>query len=98
MRGQRNPQPSSALGPATPLAVRAGPLAPARRAHDFLDAFIEAARRDDLAAHPAVADSYEILEPQIERIHPELAGELVDLAFAGECDLRVPEASKSPRT
>src|ERR1700760_53747 len=98
MRGHRHPHPSSAAGPATPLAARAGVLAPARCAHHLIDAFLEAARRDDLAADPTVADSYEVLEPQIERIHPELAGELVDLAFARKCDLRVPEASKSTRT
>jgi hypothetical protein len=81
-----------------PGFVAAGDLRrrPNRLLAQLLDAFDEAAGFNLLPAEPGIAGLH-VLEPEIQRIHAELGGEIVEIGLAGEGRLRIAEAAECAR-
>src|SRR3990172_8815026 len=73
----------------TPL----GPLGPAGGIARALDTFLESVRQQHLSAQRAVVTAENVLQPQLNRVHAELFGDVVDLRLPGEGDLWIAEAA-----
>ena len=69
-------------------------LLPARRRARLVDTFGQPVGRDLAAAEPAVAGLDHVLRAQIEGVHAQPAGDLVDLALGGKGDLGIAEAAE----
>lgn len=77
---------------AAPLAGGGGAAA---RGLDGVETFGQAIRGDLRADEPRLAFAQDVAASDLERVQAEPPGDLVDLLFAGEGDLRVAEAAES---
>ena len=80
-------RPAMSCGRPSPEAVRTA-----------RDAVREAVRTRPADRRTTPRRDEDVLEAQLERIHVELRGDLVDLGLAGEGDLRIAEAAEGART